>query len=105
MTTTLTDHRVQVKATIDFWRSRFGKPPSPAEIAAHTGIPHSEVLSTLAVLDRPREAPRPPLAAVAQASATDPPDGFERLVCQECARTWTRRRVRGQKPRRCPSCR
>ena len=33
-----------------------------------------------------------------------PPEGHERLHCQECGRAWDREVVRGRKPVRCPDC-
>lgn len=32
-------------------------------------------------------------------------EGHELLRCEQCGQDWTRERVRGRKPKRCPSCR
>ncbi len=33
------------------------------------------------------------------------PEGHEELTCQACGGTFTRKRVRGRKPKHCPDCR
>lgn len=46
-----------------------------------------------------------PLDEVTVAEAHEAPEDHEGLICEACGQDWTRKRVRGRKPKRCPDCR
>jgi len=48
-----------------------------------------------------RPQPKPPSTSAAPTTASP---SVETLTCSECGQTWSRERVRGRKPHRCPDC-
>lgn len=70
-----------------FWKSRFGRDATLAEVMSVTGLPEARVLD-----------PLPGGPAI-------PTEEAERLVCETCNHSFVRRRARGRKPRQGPCCR
>ena len=92
--------RDRVAACQSFWRSRFQKWPSPGEIRRITGLSLERIEQAMKA-PIPQKPPKPRENLQGGGNVVE----VERLTCQSCSGTFTRRKVRGPKPRRCPGCR